>query len=128
MNTNNWNEIEKGNPMRKAGTGSIYDKYASLLVIVVSQSKSGYAYLMPNVCKALNEPHFIKIFSRGTNLALSASSDGGYTVQKGKGDKYKKVQLKKIVKMFDLKPGAYQCHIENESMIVFDSAEIPSKP
>ena len=117
---NGWKIIERSRNNKM-------DKYDNQFVVVISSGKRNkYLYLMPKIQEALKNPEKIMFMSRGSNIAMvGTAGDYGYKVQTSKGGHYPYVQIMKIIDTFNLKPGAYSAHVEND-MIVFDSADTPS--
>ena len=119
---------------RSAGGGSVYEKYKSQMVVVVSRGKKNNSlYIMPKVLEAIGKHERIMLMTRGSNVALVGTSDiAGYKLQnlsqsngRHRGH-YTHIQITKFRKAHDLKSGAYNVHIEN-GMAVFDLAYTPSQ-
>ena len=92
-------------------------------------------YLPSVVMNALGKPNSIDIFTRGSNIGLFPSSNGGgYRVTQQKdfnGNHHRTtlpyISLSALVKQWNIKPGVYEAHIEDGG-VVFDTRQSPSKP
>lgn len=131
-NESGWNEWVPQGPSGK------FEKYATRVVVIVGVSKSksskGRIYLTDAVLKYLGNPKFVKILTRGNNIALMShnTNSGAYAVSKKtvKGatpflscgafiDQFKH-------EGHTLIQGVYEAHVET-GKVVFDVLQSPSR-
>lgn len=125
MSQNGWKKWEK-----KSG-GARYAAYESRMVVIISDGKTAYVYLPTPVLKALGNPEYIDIFTRGSNIALfkGDATSKGYKVvrwEKNKTTSFPYISLAALVKLWNISPGVYDAHVEDDH-VVFDTQQKPSK-
>lgn len=113
-------------------------KYAKQMVVVVGRGKARQMYLSDEVIKKLGHPVAVQLATRGSNVAIMPAKEGsgGYKVsypEEQKTESAARATLASVnplalIKHFGLAPGAYDCHLEGQNMIVFDTLQKPAIP
>lgn len=113
------------------GGAGKYDKYMSLMCILVSDNKVRSAvYLTEKVMKELGEPKYIVVMVRGTSIGFvkSETHQDAYVVMRSRTSENGKdkqghpfLNLSALLKKFNVKPGAYDAHLEPGGVVVFDT-------
>jgi hypothetical protein len=119
---NGWVDI------RPESGGSRYNAYNNQLVVIFSDTKQMYVYLPRVVMEALGNPEYIKVRARGSNIGFFKweTADKAFKVQRSHKGMVPYVSLTSLIKKWNIKPGAYEAHIESGG-IVFDTQQLPSK-
>lgn len=122
------------------GGGGKFDKYQNQLVIIVSRTEgqrvgnrvtkfSARVYLTDATMKALGNPNYVKISTRGSNVGIMATSEDDprkYVVGLKQNNSTPFISATSFVKAHNIAQGAYNAHLET-GVIVFDTREVPSK-
>lgn len=132
QDTNGWQDWHPQGPAGK------FEKYANRIVVIVGLSKSkttkGRIYLTEAVLKYLGHPKFIKLMTRGNNIALTShnTNEGAYAVSKKslKGAT-PFISCGAFIDQFKheghtLIQGVYEAHVE-AGKVIFDVAQSPSR-
>lgn len=139
MNNNNW-EI-----FPPQSTKGKYEKYATMLVIIVSvtyhtsgkkrdEIKAAKMYLTKAVDAALQHADFIKLGRRGNNVGLIPLEKDdleAYVINRKMKDSKETgmpfINCNAFAKLLELRAGVYSA-FNDGGTIIFDSKQVPSKP
>lgn len=131
---NNWSDWE---PQKSIGKFSKYENRIAVPIARTSSEKGvkGRLYLTTAVMKYLGNPKYIKIKTRGQNIAITASntSDGSYTVANKASIKNATpfISCGSFVEKyrhenFVISQGVYDAHVD-AGMVIFDIAQTPAR-
>jgi hypothetical protein len=122
MSQNGWKKWQK-----RSG-GNRYSAYDNRMVVIVTDTKSPFVYLMPLVLQALKNARNVEVYTRGSNIALfpaEENSKGAYKITIGARGCTPYITLAALVKQWNISPGVYDAHVEDDH-VVFDTQQKPS--
>lgn len=130
LQQNGWKRIPKAR-----GHAGMYSKYANQIAVIVPRGEKIERIALTDAgVEALDNPEYVDLFLRGTNVAIMASDDSGYKLSNTPGKVNSTLYYiisKGLMQMVEqechivLRPGVYIAHIES-GMIVFDCSQTPA--